>query len=65
MTTRVGRCPHCHKPALLEPANHWRPFCSERCKLIDLGEWMSGRFSIPAEPEDPAADPDSPPPDRH
>jgi uncharacterized protein len=65
MTARIGSCPHCRKSASLEAANRWRPFCSERCKLIDLGDWMSGRFGIPAELEDPAAHPDAPPPDRY
>ncbi|KAF0808944.1 DNA gyrase inhibitor [Alcanivorax sp. S71-1-4] len=32
--------------------NPWRPFCSERCKLIDLGDWAAERHAIPAEPED-------------
>ena len=34
----------------------WRPFCSERCKLIDLGAWASGDYVIRGEPE--SADPD-------
>jgi endogenous inhibitor of DNA gyrase (YacG/DUF329 family) len=29
--------------------NEFRPFCSERCKLIDLGEWASGRMVVPAD----------------
>ncbi|MES2883802.1 MAG: DNA gyrase inhibitor YacG [Pseudomonadota bacterium] len=48
----MGRCPQCRKPSLIAPANPWRPFCSERCKLMDLGDWMSGRFVIPAAPSD-------------
>lgn len=27
--------------------NAWRPFCSERCKLIDLGQWASESYRIP------------------
>jgi len=34
-------------PAL--PASPWRPFCSERCRLLDLGEWLSERRAIPGE----------------
>ena len=30
--------------------NPWRPFCSERCKLIDLAAWAEGDYSIPGEP---------------
>ena len=42
------KCPQCGKPTAYE-GNPWRPFCSERCKLIDLGEWAEGRYAIPAE----------------
>jgi uncharacterized protein len=28
----------------------WRPFCSERCKLLDLAQWAEGKYRIPAEP---------------
>ena len=48
----MGRCPQCSKPSLIAPANPWRPFCCERCKLIDLGDWMNGRFAIPVEEPD-------------
>ncbi|MGQ0622427.1 MAG: DNA gyrase inhibitor YacG [Panacagrimonas sp.] len=41
-------CPQCRQPAVLDPANRFRPFCSERCKLLDLGEWFAGRYTIPA-----------------
>lgn len=55
-------CPICHKPASAEPANPWRPFCSERCKLADLGQWFAGRYAIPADPdpETPAEPPEPP-----
>lgn len=52
-----ARCLHCGKPAELSPANPWRPFCSERCKLLDLGAWLDGSRAIPAEDEEP---PDQP-----
>lgn len=48
----VGRCPQCGKPALIESSNAFRPFCCERCKLLDLGDWMNGRFVIPVEPSE-------------
>lgn len=60
----IGRCPQCHKPSLIAAANPWRPFCCERCKLIDLGDWMNGRFVIPVEPSEDSLDdylPDEPP----
>lgn len=46
----VMQCPICKKtidePAAGEP-RRWLPFCSERCKLIDLGRWLDGRYQIP------------------
>lgn len=39
------KCPHCGKPAARE-GNAYRPFCSERCKLIDLGNWALERYRI-------------------
>jgi hypothetical protein len=38
----------CRKPTTWED-NPFHPFCSERCKLIDLGHWASGKYSIPGE----------------
>jgi endogenous inhibitor of DNA gyrase (YacG/DUF329 family) len=43
------RCPACGKPAAWED-NPSRPFCSERCRLLDLGKWADGSYAIPAEP---------------
>ena len=34
-------CPTCGKPVTWEPASSHRPFCSERCRLIDLGDWFN------------------------
>lgn len=42
-------CPTCRKPVRWEPASIFRPFCCERCRLIDLGAWASERYSIPVE----------------
>jgi len=41
-------CPRCRKRVLYE-GNPFRPFCSERCRLIDLGEWIEERYAIPGE----------------
>ena len=51
---RKVRCPACQGWSLFSPANPWRPFCSERCKQMDLGAWASEGFRVPAEapPED-------------
>lgn len=43
-------CPTCGKVSEWSPDNPWRPFCSERCKLIDLGEWADEKKRIPGEP---------------
>jgi endogenous inhibitor of DNA gyrase (YacG/DUF329 family) len=40
------------------PASKWRPFCSERCKLIDLGAWASERYRIST--NEPPDTPDEP-----
>jgi endogenous inhibitor of DNA gyrase (YacG/DUF329 family) len=45
-------CPTCGRPVAWTPESRWRPFCSERCKLIDLGEWFSEERRIPGEPAD-------------
>lgn len=44
-----GKCPHCGREVAALPANPWRPFCSERCRLLDLGAWLSERHAIPGE----------------
>ncbi|MGO8733702.1 MAG: DNA gyrase inhibitor YacG [Terriglobia bacterium] len=47
------RCPICHQDVSWE-GNSYRPFCSERCKLIDLDHWLSERYRIstPVEGQD-------------
>lgn len=44
---REVKCPQCGRLALYSPENPFRPFCSERCRLIDLGEWASEGYRIP------------------
>ncbi|MBA3804116.1 MAG: DNA gyrase inhibitor YacG [Acidobacteria bacterium] len=39
-------CPTCNQPAKWQD-NPFRPFCSERCKLIDFGKWANEEYSIP------------------
>jgi endogenous inhibitor of DNA gyrase (YacG/DUF329 family) len=50
---REVACPTCGRAVPWTPASRWRPFCSERCKLIDLGEWLSEEHRIAGEPADP------------
>jgi endogenous inhibitor of DNA gyrase (YacG/DUF329 family) len=47
--SRTVPCPTCQQAVEWSPESPWRPFCSERCKLIDLGEWFSERHAIPGE----------------
>ncbi|HVF15780.1 MAG TPA: DNA gyrase inhibitor YacG [Steroidobacteraceae bacterium] len=50
-------CPTCRRAVEWTEASRWRPFCSERCKLIDLGAWAAERHAIPGEPvQDEATD---------
>jgi len=46
-TMRI-KCPICKQTTTWEE-NPFRPFCSERCKIIDLGRWASGEYKIPGE----------------
>jgi endogenous inhibitor of DNA gyrase (YacG/DUF329 family) len=46
-------CPECAAPAEQDRANRWRPFCSERCKMIDLSKWLDGSYVVPGPPADP------------
>ncbi|MDD5405194.1 MAG: DNA gyrase inhibitor YacG [Sulfuricella sp.] len=48
-------CPTCGKPIPYATDNPYRPFCSRRCKLIDLGQWANEEFRIP-EAEKPLPD---------
>ena len=51
-------CPTCNKKNTWVSENTFRPFCSERCKLIDLGEWASESHRIAGEDEDKLSSPD-------
>ena len=42
-------CPTCGGPSLFVPSNRFRPFCGERCKMIDLGAWANESFRVPAQ----------------
>lgn len=49
-------CPTCSKPNTWTSENTFKPFCSNRCKLIDLGEWASEARKIPSESVDALVD---------
>ena len=51
-------CPNCGANVTWNEEATWRPFCSERCKLIDLGEWVEGNRAIPGRPDGSAPTPE-------
>ncbi|MDQ3820214.1 MAG: DNA gyrase inhibitor YacG [Acidobacteriota bacterium] len=51
------KCPTCGKPAEWQDNPH-RPFCSERCKLIDFGRWANEEYRVPAAEPSPATERD-------
>lgn len=65
-SARAVACPQCGARVVWDAAAKFRPFCSERCKLIDLGAWASESYRIPVAggsatelPEEDAASPSS------
>ncbi len=44
-------CPTCAAEVVWERSNPYRPFCSERCKLIDLGAWADESYRVPVKEE--------------
>lgn len=50
-------CPTCGAQNTWRSENSFRPFCSARCKLIDLGEWANETRKIPGNPVDPNLSP--------
>jgi endogenous inhibitor of DNA gyrase (YacG/DUF329 family) len=57
---RIVTCPTCGKPVEWTSESKWRPFCSQRCKLIDFGAWANETYRIPAVEND---EEDAPPAD--
>jgi uncharacterized protein len=49
------KCPICHRETERENNPH-RPFCSDRCKLIDLGAWAEEKYRIPGSKPEPEPD---------
>jgi endogenous inhibitor of DNA gyrase (YacG/DUF329 family) len=52
-----SRCPICREPVTWD-GNPDRPFCSERCRLLDLAAWATERYRVPGEAAEPGADED-------
>jgi uncharacterized protein len=53
----VVACPICGVAVSWTAENRWKPFCSERCKLIDLGQWATEKYRVPAKEQEPEEDP--------
>ena len=53
-------CPTCGAAVAWTAENRWKPFCSERCKLIDLGQWATEKYRVPAEEQEPEDVPPTP-----
>jgi len=57
---KIVKCPTCGKSVDWSPEQRWRPFCSERCRLMDLGAWVEEEHRIPSEEQPmPPHPPDS------
>lgn len=53
---KIVKCPSCAARTPWTEDNAFRPFCSERCKLIDLGAWASERYVVAGRPSDITGD---------
>lgn len=47
---RTVQCPQCGAEVVWADSEKTRPFCSERCRLVDLGAWLDEKYVIPGEP---------------
>ena len=56
MSKRIVSCPRCGAPVRWGAESPFRPFCSERCKTIDLGAWASEEYRVAAKGEGDDAD---------
>jgi endogenous inhibitor of DNA gyrase (YacG/DUF329 family) len=43
----MARCPICDRPAAARPENAAFPFCSPRCKQVELGKWLNEEYRVP------------------
>ncbi|SET10457.1 hypothetical protein SAMN05216326_1129 [Nitrosomonas marina] len=64
MKQRTVNCPQCGKAVIWSQANRFRPFCSERCKTMDLAQWAQESYRIP-EPEQSVTESDEPGPNKN
>ena len=59
MKPRKVQCPRCGAETRYSPENKWRPFCSERCRMIDLGKWAAEEYRMPEKDETSSKPPES------
>lgn len=59
MATMAPRCPICRREVLTRAENPCFPFCSERCRTIDLGRWLGGEYRIVTRSQDEDEDGDA------
>jgi len=50
---RSVNCPRCGAQVPWVPESRYRPFCSERCRMIDLGAWATEQYRVAAEEQEP------------
>ena len=55
-SARIVACPQCGKPVEWTPESRYRPFCSERCKMLDFGAWATESYRVPVDPQDEDSD---------
>jgi endogenous inhibitor of DNA gyrase (YacG/DUF329 family) len=55
---RQIKCPQCGRLTVYSKENSFRPFCSERCRLLDLGAWASEEYKVPTKEHADFAHPD-------
>jgi uncharacterized protein len=54
------KCPTCGRSIEWSEQSPFRPFCSERCRIIDLGAWLTEKHVIASDESEPTPDPDAP-----